>query len=230
MLNNYDKILPIVVAVASLILGSYNTWTIQNPPDSLDLVSKGNQYFAQGDYKKAINYYEKALKLHSAYGNALKYKGFALFNLGLNNDSMSVKINSASPYDSPCIYAKDLIDYYNYSHFQPNNASRTYFEGSYQYLKEATYNNPADLEALLFGGIASLYLFPSPSYDPIKDFDITLRAIENLPYMQKSLQVKTIKSAAWYGKGVAYLRMGAKDEAEKCLISANVISRKQDAL
>ena len=72
MLNNYDKILPIVVAVASLILGSYNTWTIQNPPDSLDLVSKGNQYFAQGDYKKAINYYEKALQLHSSYGNAFK--------------------------------------------------------------------------------------------------------------------------------------------------------------
>ncbi|MCJ7443183.1 MAG: tetratricopeptide repeat protein [Methanotrichaceae archaeon] len=229
MLKNYDKIVPIIVALASVLLGLYNTWAIQNPPDSSDLVSKGNQYFTMGDYRKAINFYEKALRLHSSYGNALKYKGLALFNLGLNNENMSVKIISASPYDSPCIYAEDLIDYYNSSFYQPDTTSRTYFEGSYQYLKDASYNNPTDLEALLFGGIASLYLSPSPSYDPIKDFDRTLRAVEDTSYMQKSLQVRTVKSAAWYGKGVACLKMDDKEEADKCFKIALANSQKQTA-
>jgi tetratricopeptide (TPR) repeat protein len=227
MLKDFDKTIPIVVAVASLLLGLYNTWAIQNPPDSSDLVSKGNQYFTLGEYRKAINFYEKALRLHGSYGNALKYKGLALFNLGLNNDSMSVKINSASPYDSPCVYAQNLIEYYNNSSMQPDGTQRAYFESSYQYLKDASYNNPADLEALLFGGISSLYLSPSPSYDPIKDFDRTLRAVEDMPYMQKSLQVRTVKSEAWHGKGVAYRMMGDSEEAEKCFKIAMTLSQKQ---
>jgi tetratricopeptide (TPR) repeat protein len=227
MLKDYDKIILIVVAVASLMLGFYNTWAIQNPPDSSDLVSKGNQYFALGEYRKAINFYEKALKLHGSYGNALKYKGLALFNLGLNNDSMSVKINSDSPYDSPYVYATNLIEYYNSSHMQPDATRKAYFESSYQYLKDASYNNPADLESLLFGAIAGLYLSPSPSYDPIKDFDRTLRAVEDMPYMQKSLQVRMIKSGAWLGKGVAYRMMGDTEEAEKCFKIATTLSQKQ---
>jgi tetratricopeptide (TPR) repeat protein len=227
MPREYDKMLAVAIALSSLFLGAYNTWTIQNPPDSSDLVTQGNQYFADGDYKKAINCYEKALKMHSSYGNALKYKGFALFNLGIGNDSMSIRLNAASPYDSPCTYARELIDYYNNSHYQPTETSRTYLESSYQYLKDASYSNPTDLEALLYGGIVSLYLSPSPSYDPIKDFDRTLRAVDDLYYMQKSLQVRAVKSAAWQGKGVAYMMMGDQDGAQKCFRAAQTSSQRQ---
>jgi tetratricopeptide (TPR) repeat protein len=227
MLKEYDKIIPIIVAVASLLLGFYNTWAIQNPPDSSDLVSKGNQFFALGEYRKAINFYEKALRLHGSFGNALKYKGLALFNLGLNNDSLSIKISSDSPYDSPCFYASTLIEYYNNSHMQPDAIRKAYFESGYQYLKDASYNNPADLESLLFSAIAGLYLSPSPSYDPIKDFDRTLRAVEDMAYMQKSLQVRTVKSEAWHGKSVAHRLMGDAEEAEKCLKIATTLSQKQ---
>lgn len=225
MFKEYDKIITVIVAVASLLLGGYNTWTIQNPPDSSDLVTQGNQFFAHGDYRNAIICYEKALRLHSSFGNALKYKGFALFNLGLGNDSLSVKLDSSSPYDSPCMYATRLIENANTSSYQPTEASRAYFEGSYQYLKDASFNNPADLEALLYSGIVSLYLFPSPSYDPMKDFEKVLNTVDDLYYMQKSLQVKAIKTASWQGKGATYLRMGDIEEAGKCFSIAKSFSR-----
>ena len=77
-----EKIATVFIAVASLILGSYNTWSIQNPPDSSDLLSQGNVYFSDGDYKSAIKCYEKALKLHNSYSNALKYKGVAYLRMG----------------------------------------------------------------------------------------------------------------------------------------------------
>ncbi|NPV63792.1 MAG: tetratricopeptide repeat protein [Methanotrichaceae archaeon] len=222
-----DKIVTVCIAVASLFLGAYNSWSIQNPPDSSDLLSQGNVYFSDGNYKSAIKCYEKALKLHNSYSNALKYKGFALFNLGLENDSMSIKLFSTSPYDSPCTYARELIDYCNSSDPILSEAGRTYFESCYQYLKDASVSNPTDLEALLYGGIAGLYLSPSPAYDPIKDFDRTLRAADDLYYMQKSLQVRSVKSAAWQGKGVAYLRMGDPEQARKCFRSAEAALQRQ---
>lgn len=224
MLKQYDKIIPVVVAVASLFLGVYNTWSIQNPPDSSDLVTKGNHYFSQGDYKNAISCYEKALRLHSSFGNALKYKGFALFNLGLGDDSISIKLESQSAYDSPCMYAHKLIEHINSTNYQPAETSRSYMENSYQYLKDAAYNNPEDLESLLYSGVVALYLSPSASYDPIKDFDKVLNTADDLYYLQKSLQVKTIKSASWQGKGVAYLKLGDFEEARKCFSKAKSFS------
>ncbi|NYT02264.1 MAG: tetratricopeptide repeat protein [Methanosarcinales archaeon] len=218
-MKNIDKMVTVMVAVTSLLLGIYNTWAIQNPPDSTDLVAKGNNYFDQGDYKKAINCYEKALKLHGSYSNALKYKGYALFNLGLNNQSLGIKLNSASVYDSPAIYATTLIEHYNSSSYVLDDSSRSYLESAYQYLQDAARSNPTDVEALLYSGILSLYLLPSPSYDPVKEFDKTLRTAEELSY-KRSLHIRAVKSAAWTGKGVAYLNMGETRKAESCFRSA----------
>jgi tetratricopeptide (TPR) repeat protein len=227
MAREYDKILTVAVALASLMLGAYNTWAIQNPPDLTDMVNQGNAYFALGDYKKAIDCYERALKLHGSYANALKYKGFALFNLALSNESLAIRLTGNSPYNSPCLYAGKILAHYSSTSYQPNEASRAYLESCYQYLKDASATNPTDLEALLYQGVASLYLSPSTSYDPIKDFDRTLRAAEELSYMQKSLQVRMVKSAAWMGKGLAYQQMGDNEEAQKCLRNSDAILQRQ---
>jgi tetratricopeptide (TPR) repeat protein len=218
----HEKILTFI-AIASLVLGIYNSWAIQNPPNSADLVNQGNSYFNVGNYKKAINCYEKALKLHSSYGtyaSALKYEGFALFNLGLNNESMDIQLNNESFSNQ----AVKLIEYYNSSFYLPTEANRNYFENSYQYLKDATTNSPNDLEALLYTGIASLYLSPSSSYDPLAEFDNGLKALDNLAYIQKSPQANSIKSALWLGKAVAYLKIGALEDADTCLRNARSIS------
>jgi tetratricopeptide (TPR) repeat protein len=225
----YDKVLTVAVAFASLMLGAYNTWAIQNPPDLADMVNKGNGYFAEGDYRKAIDCYERALKLHGSYANALKYKGFALFNMALNNESLAIRLTGASPYDSPCLYARKILENYNSSYTQPSDEGRAYLESCYQYLKDASSTNPTDLEALLYQGVASLYLSPSASYDPIKDFDRTLRAAEELSYMQRSLQVRMVKSSAWLGKGLAYLKMGDNEEAQKCLRNSDITLQRQTA-
>lgn len=214
----HEKILTFI-AIASLTLGIYNSWAIQNPPNSADLVNQGNSYFAAGNYKKAINCYEKALKLHSSYGiygSALKYQGFALFNLGLDNNSMTILLNNVSP----SIQATNLIEYYNSTNYQPSESSRSYLENSYQYLRDAADNNPTDIEALLFAGVVSLYLSPSSSYDPIAEFDNVLKVMDNLAYIQKSPQASTIKSASWLGKAIAYLKIDDREDAETCLRNA----------
>jgi tetratricopeptide (TPR) repeat protein len=219
----YDKIVTVMVAVVSLLLGVYNTYTIQNPPDSSDLVTQGNQYFAQGDYKSAINCYEKALKFHSSFGNALKYKGFALFNLGMEPNSPHIKISSPAPQDSPVVYALTLIEHVNSTSFALDDTERSYLEASYQYLQDAARANPSDLESLLYGGIVSLYLLPSPGYDPVRDFERALRTVDDLSYA-KSMHVRAIKRAAWTGKGVAYLKMGDLENAESSFRSAQAFS------
>ena len=94
----------------------------------------------------------------------------------------------------------------------------------YQYLKDATANNPTDLEALLYAGIASLYLSPSSSYDPLVEFDNVLKVMDSLAYIQKSPQANTIRSVSWLGKAVAYMKIGAIDDAEACFRNARSIS------
>jgi len=45
--------------------------------------------------------------------------------------------------------------------------------------------------------------------------------------MQKSLQVRTVKSSAWLGKGLAYLQMGDREEAQKCLRNSETTLQRQ---
>ncbi|HOT06677.1 MAG: Tetratricopeptide repeat protein [Methanosaeta sp. PtaB.Bin039] len=222
-----DKAVTVLVAVVSLLLGVYNAWSIQNPPDSSDLVSQGNLYFADGDYKKAIGFYEKALKYHGTYSNALKYKGYALFNLAMDDPAQRIKISSRLPQDSPAMAARALLEKENQTQIILDEGRLSYMESSYQYLQDAARANPSDVEALLYSGIVSLVLFQqSPSYDPMRDFDRTLRAVEDLSY-KKSAHIRAIKGAAWYGKGVAYLKNGDGEEAMTCFRNSRVVSEEQ---
>jgi tetratricopeptide (TPR) repeat protein len=215
-MKDLEKIVTVAVAVISLLLGLFNTWTINNPQDSAELVKQGNKYFESKDYKSAILYYEKALKYHSTYSNALKYKGYALFNLGINDPDLQIRLNRPSTEDAPPLFAQRLIEHVNSSDHVVDPASISYLESSYQYLSDAARSNPADVEAILYSGIASLYLMQiSPTYDPLKEFDQTLRAVGDRSN-KKSIQIRAIKSAAWQGKGVAYLRMGDTDKAASC--------------
>jgi len=116
------------------------------------------------------------------------------------------------------------MEYYNSSFYRTTESNRNYLENSYQYLKDATINSPNDLEALLYAGIASLYLSPSSTYDPLAEFDSGLKTLDNLEYIQKSPQANSIKSALWLGKGVAYLKIGALEDAQTCLRNARSLA------
>jgi len=63
------NIIIIFIAIASLALGIYNQWYIQNPPSPDDFIIKGNKYFDNGEYKEAWKCYDKALRIHESDAN-----------------------------------------------------------------------------------------------------------------------------------------------------------------
>ena len=208
-MKSSDKINIIIafVAIASLALGIYNHWYIQNLPSPDELVMEGNTYLDNGDYKRAVRCYTYALKIDESDTNAWKNKGFALFNLGIDNESVSIHRHNIPPYSC----GQKLIDYYNLT-YQPTRISRYYLERSLQCFKKAVYHDPKDPEAWLYKGIVSLYLSPSSICNPVEDFDETLTLIDNLPYEKKSYPpLRDIESSALYGKDMAYSKLGQRE-------------------
>lgn len=192
------------VAIGSLVLGIYNQWYIQQCPHLEELVNKGNGNFDNGEYKRAVKCYDDALKIHESDTYAWRNKGFALFNLGIDNESVCIKRYKGPQYGPPySYYAKELIDYYN-SFYQPNERSNDYFERSFQCFEKAVYHNPEGHEMWLYKGVVGLYLSPSPICNPVKDFNESIKLIDNLPNEQKSYPLRDIKSVALYGKCMAY--------------------------
>lgn len=210
------NIIVAVVAAASLALGIYNQWYIQNLPNSDELVIKGNKHFDNGAYKRAVKYYDEALRIHESDANTWKSKGFALINLGMDDESVTIKRHNRSPYS----HAKKVMDYSG-SSYQPSHISRDYVERGFQCFEKAVYYNPKDPEARLYKGIACLYLSPCPFCNPIEDFDETLRLIDNLLHKDKSPPLRDIEGYAWHGKGMAYLKIGQKEKANECFRKAN---------
>lgn len=178
-----DKIDIIIafVAIVSLALGICNQWYIQNLPSPDELVIEGNTHLDNGDYKRAMRCYASALEIRESDTNAWKNKGFALFNLGIDNESVSIHRHNRPPYSS----GQKLIDYYNLS-YQPTRMSRYYLERSLYCFENAVYHDPKDPEAWLYKGIVSLYLSSSSICNPVEDFDETLTLIDNLPYKENS--------------------------------------------
>ena len=190
------------VAAASFILGIYIQWYIQNPPSPVGLVIEGNKRFDSGEYKKAVKYYEKALRSYESDASTWKMKAFALFNFWIANESVSIKRNKP-----PYSYAKELINHYDLRD-QPTDKNQDYLERSLQCFKNAIYYNPKDPETWLYKGIVCLYLSSSLTVNPIEDFDETLTLIDSLPHNQKLYPpLRDIKSCALYGKSIAYSKI-----------------------
>ncbi|MDP2846168.1 MAG: hypothetical protein Q8N79_08895 [Candidatus Methanoperedens sp.] len=127
------------------------------------------------------------------------------------------KINRHRAYSD----AKELIDHYNLS-YQSTDVNQEYFERALISFMKAYNYNPEDLEALLYIGIVNLYLLSSPNSDPAKWFDELITKINRLPiYVQEKPPVNSIKDYAQYGKCVAYLKMGQKENAKGCFGEAN---------
>lgn len=217
-LDNKIAVAALVISIFNTVLGAYIGLNqlmmqeeIRTPYD--ERLSRANDYFDKGEYKKAVEWYDKTLEKYRS-SDVLKWKGFALFNLGIDNEN--VKITRYRAYS----YAKELIDYY--LSYQPTDISRDYLKRSFQCFEETVYHNPKDSEAWLYKGIVALYLSPSPTCDPIEDFNVTLTLIDNYPYKQKSLPLRDIESYAWYGKCMVYSEIiGQREKAEECCRKAN---------
>jgi tetratricopeptide (TPR) repeat protein len=205
-MESRDKIGIIIafVAIASLTLGIYQQWLIQNPQTSDYLVIKGNNHLRCGEYQRAVECFECALKIHESDTNAWKNKGFALLNLGVDNESLGVYRSNMSP---PYVCGKRLIDHYN-SCYQATDMSQNYFQRSYECFTEAVYYEPSDPEAWLYKGIVGLYLMNSSYYNPLGDFNKTLGLINGLPEEQQICPpIINFESCARCGCEIAYQKL-----------------------
>ena len=203
----FVAIISLAVAIGSLALGLYNQWYIQNLPSPDELVIEGNTHLDNGDYERAKRCYASALEIRESDTNAWKNKGFALFNLAIDNENVSIHRHNRPPYSS----GQKLIDYYNLS-YQPTRMSRDYLEESLYCFENAVRHAPNDPEAWLYKGIVSLYLSSSSICNPVEDFDKTLTLIDNFPYKENSYSpMIKIKSSALYGKNMTYLKLGQRE-------------------
>lgn len=199
------------VLIISLALGIYKQWYIQQCSQLEELVNKGNDCFDNGEYKRAVKYYDDALRIQKSDTYVWRNKGFALFNFGIDNESVCIERYKGPQCGPPYShYAKKLIDHYN-SSYQPTEKSHDYFERSFQCFEEAVCHNPNATEMWLYKGVVGLYLSPSPICNPVKDFDETLKIIDNLPPEQKSPPLRDIESCALYGKRMAYSKLGQRE-------------------
>ena len=181
-----------------------------NTSDTDELVVKGDIHFDDREYDKAVKCYDEALSKSESDANVWKKKGFVLFNIGIDNESVNIKRYEEPPYNQ----AKNLISYYNLS-YHSTSRSRTYLERSHHSFERAVQHNPEDLELWLYKGIVCLYLSPSSSCDPINDFDNVLKLIDN--QNQTFHPLNFINDMAWYGKSISYLKIWRmKDRAEEC--------------
>jgi len=215
--NNKIQVVIACVSIVGLALGIYNQWYIQTfqTTSADELIMEGHISFDKKDFKKAVEKYDMALRVHESDSNAWRSKGLALFNLGIGNES--VKINRHRAYS----YAKELIDYYNLS-YQSTDVNQEYLERALASFMKAYDYNPEDLEALLYIGIINLYLPSSPNSVPAKWFDELITKINRLPiYVQEKPPVNSIKDYAQYGKCVSFLKMGQKEKAEGCFGKTN---------
>jgi len=89
----------------------YQIEKIENPhkipkkvfEDSLFFLEKGNSFFSQGDYEKAIEFYKKASEINPSFISSFNNMGIAFFLLGKYKESREnfqkvLEINPFNPY------------------------------------------------------------------------------------------------------------------------------------
>ncbi len=210
--------LPIALSIAALLI-SIGSWYDTHQQKELDVwlaltveeyLERGNNYLEEGNYWEAIRNYDKALEIMSddPNPNVLKNKGYALINLGIDNESITVTRYSD---------AKKFINYsFTVYKNQSAAASQHYFERAFLCFKEAKVSEPEDPEIVFYYAALGLY-FPITCTDPVEGFNETINIINNLlTYRQEQYPVKFIKRSAWYGMCVAYKERGEEEKAEEC--------------
>ena len=175
-----------------------------------ELMERGNNCLEEGDYWEAIKHYDKALEIESDDLYALRKKGYAFINLGMDNESVKV-----DGYED----AEKILYFHSYYTNQCTNTSQYYFNRGFECFLKAKNLNPEDPEIGFYYSVLCLYLPNGP--DPIESFNETINTIKNLsPYEKEKYPVKYIRSCAWYGMGMAYRERNEKVKAEECFDKA----------
>lgn len=160
-----------------------------------------NNYFDLGEYNKAVELYDRILKNcdpESYHLPILRYKGFALLNLGINNET--VKIVRVSPITS----AESVINH-SLTYVLINDNSAECFNMALVCFK-SLYNKTGDFEYVFYKGITYLYL--GDLRKSIEFFNETITIINKYPYTKRGKIHNDTLSFASRGMTIAYQRMG----------------------
>ncbi|KCZ70299.1 hypothetical protein ANME2D_03415 [Candidatus Methanoperedens nitroreducens] len=204
-----------IVAICTALILFLGAITYIHPPlpySSDELVERGNNFYEKRDYQEAVKNYGRSLDIDKENGNAWRKKGFAYLNIGINNESLIINLTRA--YSN----ARSLIEFYNSSD-DSIIINQDAFENAYYSFDQTYKSNPKDFEALLYKGIASLYLSNSSGYNPISEFEEVVTVIDDTSSYRQDSPIVEIKYSAWYGKCVSYRKIGSKEKAEECFQS-----------
>ena len=153
-LKNHIALLALIISAISLC------YSMIPSPDIDELKQKGIDYFNYGKYSMANKSFNKALTMDPSSDILWEYRGITQFNLALGYDRIKNKTgipnlcNQSQP-NPPYSYAKGFID----NAEKINGISILNLINSCASFKKAADLNPSNIEAKLFQGIVSFYLY-----------------------------------------------------------------------
>lgn len=171
-----------------------------------ELLNKGNEFFHQGEFERAIQYYDEALALEPEYSEALFNKGNALCELGKFKEAIIFfdKALEINPQDWEALHNKGnaLLKLFRFNEalgcygraleLNPNDTDTLYnkgnlllrlgkFEEAAQQFEKALALNPQMIEASLNRALALLvFSKPSECEDTISKVESVLELWESL--------------------------------------------------
>jgi len=204
--SNVIQLVIAITAVAGLIISIIALFLPQPPsyPKCWKLKEKADNSFDLGEYEKSVELYDIILENcdpASYHILTLKYKGFALLNLGINNET--AKIVRVSPITS----AENVIEHS--LTYIPTNDSRECFNMALFCFK-TLYDETGAFEYVFYEGITYLYL--GEERKSIKCFNKTITIINEYSYKERGRIYNDIISSAQYGMQIAHQKMREEEK------------------
>lgn len=211
--SNKIQLVIAITAVAGLIVSIIALFLPQPPsyPKCWELKEKADNFLDLGEYDKSVELYDIILENcdpASYHILTLKHKGFALLNLGINNET--AKIVRVSPITSAESVVKHSLTYI------PTNDNRECFNMALFCFK-TLYDKTGDFEYVFYEGITYLYL--GDLRKSIECFNETIQTINK--YEERGKMHNDTLFSAWYGIGIAYQKMGEEEKAKNAFNKAN---------
>lgn len=198
--NEAEQVPKIKSDMASNIILAHYPYLSKNKPDVTSIVKEGDEHFLQGEYDKAIEYYDRATEADPYLVDAWHKKGNALYNK--ENYDEAIK----------CYDRASLI---NPNHFESwYKKGITYKKKNYHDQAIKSYDSAIHIKA----NNSNVWYEKGLSLSSLQRYEEAIKCYDN------AIEFSPKHAEAWYKKGSAFYEMGKIDEALRCYNRAKEIN------